>query len=459
MCFDRALYMIAYFSQNTASLQSGCTCQRVCLLNWPEALIWWGKQQQARLRHRRNHRTWAHQHRILIGPGLWWRGLEQSVSWDLNSSMTRNWRKRASHYRRWSQLRKCAALSLVFASKIQELRLQNWVTAMWLFCNCEHALCSDKVNHNKTAETNIGSCKTAGGSAATGHGNQFGTRVAAAKIRGSSVVIVFCCTSWWLHCKTAASACLQQKSAVAAEIVKLLRRVLVCSRKCGRCGKSEVVAEVWLQVANMHFAETEFCCFKHALCTDNFVDVSMHFADWILQLQTCTLQTEFCSYKHADWILQLRTCTLQSEFCSYKHALYTDNFVDVSTHFAETEFCSCSHALCTDWISQLQLLNYGSTRQWYSCHGNAMEGWVCSDVKTTKGRMQAMQPPGFTCTRYHHVMFIWCWDGMGSMLWWFWLPQKIKMKVPFPFFPPWPQPITHEIQMLHMHVWILANKP
>ena len=37
---DCALYSAACFSQNMAPQRSGCTCQHLCLLRWPEAWIW-----------------------------------------------------------------------------------------------------------------------------------------------------------------------------------------------------------------------------------------------------------------------------------------------------------------------------------------------------------------------------------------------------------------------------------
>ena len=94
MCFDRALYVAAYFCQNMVSQQSGCTCLHLCLLHWPEAWIQW--KSNCRLVHG-IIKTMGDETQELfsIGPGSWWR-LEQLVFLDFSQSMTRDQGKCAS---------------------------------------------------------------------------------------------------------------------------------------------------------------------------------------------------------------------------------------------------------------------------------------------------------------------------------------------------------------------------
>ena len=143
MRFDRALYMAAYFSQNTVPQQSTCTCKHLWVfLRWPEAWIRWENsrrpvcsiikatgQETTRTVFSFRPRSWQGlEHSVFQdfswppellfqsdqGPdrgwnnwsfgiliSLWqettrtvisirprsWQGLEQSVLWDVNRSM------------------------------------------------------------------------------------------------------------------------------------------------------------------------------------------------------------------------------------------------------------------------------------------------------------------------------------------------------------------------------------
>ena len=95
MCFDRALYMAAYFSQTMAPLWSGCTGQHICLLCWSEAWILLGNNSRLVCGAIKNNGPGDHQNCIFIRPRSWG-GFEQLAFWDFNWSMTTDRRKCAS---------------------------------------------------------------------------------------------------------------------------------------------------------------------------------------------------------------------------------------------------------------------------------------------------------------------------------------------------------------------------
>ena len=87
MRFNCALNVAAYFSLNIVPQRSRCICPHLCLLRWPEAWIRWKNNSRV---VRNIIKTLGHEATtaaVSIGPRSWW-GLEQSVFWDFNRSMT-----------------------------------------------------------------------------------------------------------------------------------------------------------------------------------------------------------------------------------------------------------------------------------------------------------------------------------------------------------------------------------